>query len=166
MAVDPDGVSAAEARVAEITRALAPWGASVAERVIWRVRAPTHDAAPAALRVAVAAAAIATRRPGRSLEAHDTAATRRAAWRRAVDEDARVLPRTGRGVQPTGASFASLPDPFPLLDVLAARGDALVDLLRADAVVWTRPIALDGPAFGERVVLEDLRGARPGARPR
>jgi hypothetical protein len=64
LAADPDGIRAAEARVADLARALAPWGAREPARVIWRVRDPSRTVVPVPLRLAAAGASISTRRPG------------------------------------------------------------------------------------------------------
>lgn len=90
----------------------------------------------------------------------------RAAWRLAVSEDARVQPRAVEGSWPTGASFASLPDPFVVLDALDALGYTLEELTDHDAVVCAPPAAEGGPSFGELVEVHDRRGARPGVRSR
>jgi hypothetical protein len=166
LAADPDGVCAAEARVADLARALAPWGACEPARVIWYVRDPLRARAPVPLRLAAAGASISTRRPGMPAASIGSDAERRAAWRRAVAEDARVLPRAGEGTWPTGAAFASLPDPFAVLDALDELGYALEELAGRDAVVGAPPAALEGPSFGELVEVHDRSGARPGARPR
>jgi len=166
LAADPDGICAAEARVADLARALAPWGAGEPARVIWRVRELPCATAPVPLRLAAAGASISTRRPGMPATSIGSDAERRAAWRRAVGEDARVLPRAGKGTWPTGASFASLPDPFAALDALEGLGYTLEDLTDHDAVVCAPPAELAGPAFGELIEVQDRSGARPGARPR
>jgi hypothetical protein len=166
LAADPDGVRAAEARVVDLARALAPWGARVPERVIWRVREPSATAAPVPLRLAAAGASLSTRRPGMPAASIGSDDARRAAWRRAVDEGALVQPRAGTGTWPTGASFAALPDPFAALGALAALGYTLEELADQDAVVCAPPAELAGPAFGELVEVHDRDGVRPGARPR
>jgi len=169
LAADPDGVCAAEARAVDLARALAPWGAREPERVIWRVRDQPDPAAPAApvpLRLAAAGASMSTRRPGMPGASIGSDAARRAAWRRAIDEDARVQPRTGDGMWPTGAAFASLPDPFAALDALDGLGYTLEELTDHDAVVCAPPAELDGPSFGELVEVQDRGGARPGVWPR
>jgi hypothetical protein len=169
LGADPDGVCAAEARVVDLARALAPWGAREPERVIWRVRdlpGTAEPAAPVPLRLAAAGASMSARRPGMPAASIGSDAARRAAWRRAVDEDARVQPRAGKGMWPLGASFASLPDPFAALDALDGLGYTLEELTDDDAVLCAPPAELAGPSFGELVEVHDRGGARPGARPR
>jgi hypothetical protein len=168
LAADPDGICAAEARVVDLARALAPWGAREPSRVIWRVRdrEPSRTAAPVPLRLAAAGASVSTRRPGMQAASIGSDAARRAAWRRAIDEDARVQPRAGKGVWPLGASFAALPDPFAALDALDELGYTLEDLTDDAAVLCAPPAELDGPSFGELVELHDRDGTRPGAWPR
>ena len=169
LAADPDGLCAAEARVVDLARALAPWGAHEPARVIWRVRDPSQPAEPAApvpLRLAAAGASMSARRPGMQSASIGSDALRRAAWRRAVDEDVIVQPRAGEGIWPTGASFTSLPDPFAALDALDALGYTLEALTDHDAVLSAPPAELTGPSFGELVELQDRSGTRPGAWPR
>lgn len=166
LAADPDGVCAAEARVVELARALEPWGARVPVRVIWRVRDEASTAAPVPLRLAAAGASMSTRRPGMQSASIGSDAARRAAWRRAVEEDARVQPRAGEGTWPTGAAFTALPDPFAALDALAELGYTLEELTGRDAVLCAPPAELAGPSFGELVEVHDRDGTRPGARPR
>jgi len=166
LAADPDGICAAEARVADLARALAPWGACEPARVIWRVRDQPTAAAPVPLRLAAAGASMSTRRPGMPAASIGSDAARRAAWHRAVAEDARVRPRAGNGTWPTGASFASLPDPFAALDALGELGYALEELTDRDAVLCAPPAELVGPSFGELIEVHDRSGTRPGARPR
>ncbi len=166
LAADPDGVCAAEAGVVDLARALAPWGAREPALVIWRVHGQSCAGAPVPLRLAAAGASISTRRPGMPATSIGSDAERRAAWRRAVGEDARVRPRAGRGTWPTGAAFAALPDPFAALDVLGGLGYTLEALTDHGAVVCAPPAELAGPSFGELVEVHDRTGARPGARPR
>jgi hypothetical protein len=166
LAADPDGVCAAEARVADLARALAPWGASEPARVIWRVRDQPSATVPIPLRLAAAGASISTRRPGMPATSIGSDAERRAAWRRAVGGDVRVQPRAGEGPWPTGASFAALPDPFAALDALEGLGYTLEELADHGAVVYAPPAELAGPSFGELVEVHDRIGTRPGARPR
>lgn len=166
LAADPDGVCAAEARVAELARALAPWGARDPARVIWRVHDAPRASAPVPLRLAAAGASLSMRRPGMPAASIGSDAERRAAWRRAVSEDAHVRPRAGEGTWPTGAAFAWLPDPFAALDALSELGYTLEDFTDHGAVMCAPPAELIGPAFGELVEVHDRTGARPGARPR
>lgn len=158
LAADPGGVCAAEARVADLARALAPWGASPPVRVIWRVRDQPSAVAPVPLRLAAAGASISTRRPGMPAASIGSDDARRAAWQRAVREDARVAPRAGTGTWPIGASFASLPDPFAALDALGELGYTLEDLTDHGAVMYAPPAELAGPSFGELIEVHD-RGA-------
>lgn len=178
LAADPDGVCAAEARVVDLARALAPWGAGEPARVIWRVRdlpaEPETEAeaeaeiasVPVPLRLAAAGASISTRRPGMPAASIGSDAERRAAWRRAIDEDAIAQPRAGEGTWPTGARFRALPDPFAALDALLGLGYTLEALADPGAVLCAPPAELVGPSFGELVEVHDRGGTRPGARPR
>lgn len=166
LAADPDGICAAEARVADLARALAPWGAREPTHVIWCVRDQPHARAPVPLRLAAAGASISTRRPGLPAASIGSDVERRAAWQRAVSEDVLVQPRAGEGTWPTGAAFTALPDPFAALDALAELGYTLEDLVELYAVVCALPVELDGPSFGELAGVHDHRSAHPGARPR
>lgn len=167
LAADPDGICAAEARVADLAGALALWGARAPARIVWRVHDQPRPGAPVPLRLAAAGASMATRQPGMPAASIGSAAERRAAWQLAVREGARVQPRAGRGPwPPLDTAFASLPDPFDALDALDALGYTLEELADHDAVLCATPAELAGPSFGELVEVHDRSGVRPGARPR
>jgi hypothetical protein len=134
--------------------------------VIWRVRDQPAAVAPVPLRLAAAGASLSTRRPGMPAASIGSDAARRAAWRRAVDEDASVRPRAGKGTWPTGASFASLPDPFTALDAVGELGYTLEALTDHDVVLCAPPAELTGPSFGELVEVRDRIRSRPAPRPR
>jgi hypothetical protein len=62
-----------------------------------------------------------------------------------------VRPRAGKGTWLTGASFASLPDPFTALDAVGELGYTLESLTDHDVVLCAPPAELTGPSFGELV---------------
>jgi hypothetical protein len=163
IAAAADDVLAAETHARALARALVPWGAREPAAITWRIRESARPFAPVPLRLAAAAASVATRPAGGPPLSIAGAADRRAAWRRAVAADAHVAPHPrGRGRPwPDGAAFAALPDPFVPLAALGALGCALEDLTEREAVLALPPAPLAGERFAELVVLEDRHGRRP-----